>query len=78
MAIDRESIIEGAEFGYGVPIGSHFAPHHPDYIDLTDIYAFDPDAAAAMLLEAGYENLELVMKVPPIAYARRSAEIIAF
>jgi len=34
-AIDRQAIIDGAMFGYGTPIGSHFAPHHPSYIDLT-------------------------------------------
>src|SRR5690606_15591218 len=34
-AIDRQAIIDGAMFGFGTPIGSHFAPHHPAYIDLT-------------------------------------------
>ena len=34
-AIDRQAIIDGAMFGYGTPIGSHFAPHHPAYVDLT-------------------------------------------
>jgi peptide/nickel transport system substrate-binding protein len=34
-AIDRQAIIDGAMFGYGTPIGTHFAPHHPDYVDLT-------------------------------------------
>ena len=28
-AINRQEIIDGAMFGYGTPIGSHFAPHHP-------------------------------------------------
>ena len=34
-AIDRKAIIDGAMFGYGTPIGTHFAPHHPAYVDLT-------------------------------------------
>ena len=34
-AIDRQAIIDGAMFGYGTPIGSHFAPHNPAYEDLT-------------------------------------------
>ncbi|WP_294227244.1 ABC transporter substrate-binding protein, partial [uncultured Shimia sp.] len=34
-AIDRQAIIDGAMFGLGTPIGTHFAPHHPDYVDLT-------------------------------------------
>ena len=34
-AIDRDAVIDGAMFGYGTPIGSHFPPHSPDYVDLT-------------------------------------------
>jgi len=45
-AIDRQSIIDGAMFGYGTQIGSHFAPHHPAYIDLTGSYPFDPEKGA--------------------------------
>ena len=42
-AIDRNAIIDGAMFGYGTPIGSHFAPHHPAYVDLTGMYPHDPE-----------------------------------
>ena len=76
-AINRQDIIDGAMFGYGTPIGSHFAPHNPDYIDLTGNSAFDPDRARALLAEAGVENLTLRMMLPPPAYARRGGEIIA-
>ena len=34
-AIDRQAIIDGAMFGLGTPIGTHFAPHNPNYVDLT-------------------------------------------
>ena len=34
-AINRQAIVDGAMFGFGTPIGTHFAPHHPDYLDLT-------------------------------------------
>ena len=37
-ALDRDAVIDGAMFGYGTPIGSHFAPHHPAYVDLTGRY----------------------------------------
>ena len=40
-AIDRKKIIDGAMFGAGTPIGSHFAPHNPDYLDLTGTYPLD-------------------------------------
>ncbi|MGB3555669.1 MAG: ABC transporter substrate-binding protein [Jannaschia sp.] len=76
-AIDRQAIIDGAMFGYGTPIGSHFAPHNPDYVDLTDRSAHDPDRARALLAEAGATDLTLRLMLPPPAYARRGGEIIA-
>ncbi|MCB1376260.1 MAG: ABC transporter substrate-binding protein, partial [Rhodobacteraceae bacterium] len=48
-AIDRQAIIDGAMFGYGTPIGSHFAPHSPAYEDLTAESAYDPELAKALL-----------------------------
>jgi len=78
MAIDRQAIIDGAMFGYGTPIGTHFAPHNPDYIDLTGNAPFDPAAAKALLAEAGYpDGFETTLKLPPPSYARRGGEIIA-
>jgi peptide/nickel transport system substrate-binding protein len=76
-AINRQAIIDGAMFGYGTPIGTHFAPHHPDYLDLTGQSAHDPAKARALLKEAGVENLTLSLKLPPPSYARRGGEIIA-
>jgi peptide/nickel transport system substrate-binding protein len=77
-AIDRQAIIDGAMFGYGTPIGTHFAPHHPAYLDLTDMSAYDPEKAKALLKEAGYENgFKATLKLPPPTYARRGGEIIA-
>ncbi len=76
-AIDREEIIEGAMFGYGTPIGTHFAPHHPDYVDLTDLSRHDPEQARALLEQAGLEDLTLRLMLPPPSYARRGGEIVA-
>jgi peptide/nickel transport system substrate-binding protein len=77
-AINRQEIIDGAMFGYGTPIGTHFAPHNPDYVDLTGNSAYDPEKAKALLAEAGYANgLTLSLKLPPPTYARRGGEIIA-
>ncbi len=78
-AINRQEIIDGAMFGYGTPIGSHFAPHHPDYVDLTNTYPYDPEKSKALLAEAGYPNgLELSLKLPPVDnYARAGGQIVA-
>ena len=77
-AIDRQAIIDGAMFGYGTPIGTHFAPHNPDYVDLTAIAAFDPALARDLLAQAGYaEGFSTTFKLPPPSYARRGGEIIA-
>lgn len=76
-AINRAEIIDGAMFGYGTPIGTHFAPHNPDYLDLTALSAFDPEKSKALLAEAGVSGLKLRMHLPPPTYARRGGEIIA-
>ncbi|WP_435661142.1 ABC transporter substrate-binding protein [Leisingera caerulea] len=77
-AIDRQAIIDGAMFGYGTPIGTHFAPHHPAYKDLTGMSAYDPEQAKALLAEAGFtEGFETTLHLPPPSYARRGGEIIA-
>ncbi len=77
-AINRQEIIDGAMFGYGTPIGTHFAPHNPDYVDLTGQSGHDPDLAKSLLAEAGYaDGLTLSLKLPPPSYARRGGEIIA-
>ncbi|MBE7635404.1 ABC transporter substrate-binding protein [Sneathiella sp. P13V-1] len=78
-AINRQEIIDGAMFGYGTPIGSHFAPHHPDYVDLSGTYPYDPEKSKALLAEAGYaDGLELSLKLPPVDdYARAGGQIVA-
>lgn len=77
-ALDRRAIIDGAMYGYGTPIGSHFAPQDPDYLDLTGRYPHDPAAARRLLAEAGHgDGLSLTLKLPPPPYARRSGEIVA-
>jgi peptide/nickel transport system substrate-binding protein len=77
-AINRQEIIDGAMFGAGIPIGTHFAPHNPDYVDLVNTYPFDPAKSKALLKEAGYgDGLELSLKLPPVPYARDGGQILA-
>lgn len=77
-ALDRKSLIDGAMNGYGTPIGSHFAPHNPAYVDLVGTYPFDVEKSKALLKEAGLgDGFETTLKLPPPVYARRGGEVIA-
>ena len=75
-ALDRKAIIDGAQFGYGTPIGSFYPPGDPAYIDLTAISNFDPEKSKALLAEAGVKDLTLSLKLPPASYARAAGPII--
>jgi peptide/nickel transport system substrate-binding protein len=77
-ALDRRAIIDGAMYGYGTPIGSHFPPRNPAYIDLTGVYPHDVAKAKALLAAAGYaRGFSVTLKLPPPSYARRGGEIVA-
>jgi len=77
-AIDRNAIIDGAMFGYGIPISTHFAPHNPAYMDQSERSQYDPDLARQLLAEAGFaDGFTTTLKLPPPSYARRGGEIIA-
>ena len=77
-AIKKQDIIDGAYLGYGTPIGSHFSPNHPAYVDLTDMVPYNLEDAKKLLVEAGFpDGFETTLKLPPITYARRSGEVIA-
>ena len=76
-AIDRKAIIEGAADGFGVPIGSHYVPGAPGYVDTTGVNPFDIERAKKMLAEAGVKTpLELTLTLPPPPYARQGGEMI--
>ena len=78
MAIDRKAVIQGAGDGYGSPIGSHYVPGAPGYVDTTGVNGYNPDRARALLKEAGITTpLELTLTLPPPPYARQGGEVIA-
>ncbi len=77
-AINRQELIDGALFGRGIPIGSHFSPGHRAYVDMTGIYPYNPQKAHELLTKAGYpDGFSATLKLPPPSYARRSGEIVA-
>ncbi len=78
FALDRAAIIDGAMFGYGDPIGSHFPPRNRSAVDLTGRYPHSVQAARRLLAQAGYaQGFTVTLKLPPPSYARRGGEIIA-
>ncbi|MCU0831206.1 MAG: ABC transporter substrate-binding protein [Rhizobiaceae bacterium] len=76
--LDRQAVIDGAMFGQGTPIFTHFPPFNPAYVDLSGVYPRDLDKAKALLAEAGFpDGFKATIKLPPPTYARRGGEIIA-
>jgi len=77
MAVDRNLLIKAVSSGLGAPIGSHYTPNDPGYIDLTGVLPYAPKKAKALLAEAGYPNgITFSFKTPQMAYASRSAEML--
>jgi peptide/nickel transport system substrate-binding protein len=77
-AIDRKAVIDAAADGRGIPIGSHYVPGAPGYVDTTGINPFDIEKAKRLLAEAGVKTpLELDLVLPPPPYARQGGELIA-
>ena len=76
-AIDRNALIQ-ALGGFGKPIGSHYIPGDPGYVDLTGAYPYDPDKARHLLDEAHVApNTQIEIKLPPPQYARAGGQVIA-
>ena len=77
-AIDRQVVIDGAQQGFGKPIGSHMVPSDAGYVDLTGVNPYNPEKAKALLKEAGVTlPLNVTLTLPPPEYARKGGEIVA-
>ena len=80
LATDRQAIFERTQFGFGAvgrdsPIGPVFARY---YTEDTPLPARDPEAARALLAEAGYpDGLEMTLYVPNLADRVALAQALA-
>lgn len=65
LAIDGNALVT-AWNGDGKPLGGPITSLEPGYEDLTGVNAYNPEAARALLAEAGQQNLSLTITVPSI------------
>ncbi|TQM04341.1 ABC transporter substrate-binding protein [Pseudonocardia kunmingensis] len=76
MAIDHEAVLSTAWAGRGTLIDTMVPPTDPWYQPLPDVTPFDPDAARALLAEAGTPNPTLRFRIANLPYAVASAQVV--
>jgi len=75
LAVDNDALI-AAVGGSAVDQGGPVPELDPGYEDLTDVDAFDPDAARDLLEEAGATDLQLTLEYPNI-YSPAIGDVLA-
>ena len=76
MAVDKQEIIDAVTSGLANPIGSHYSPHLPGYVDLNDLIPYDP-AGAKKIVNAGKRKLPaLRFPVPPPGFFKQTADLL--
>lgn len=76
MAIDHEAVLNTAWAGRGTLIDTMVPPTDPWYQPLPDVTPYDPEAARALLAEAGTPNPSLRLRIANLPYAVASAQVV--
>jgi peptide/nickel transport system substrate-binding protein len=76
MAIDHEAVLNTAWAGRGALIDTMVPPTDPWYQPLPDVTPYNPDAARALLAEAGTPNLSLRFRIANLPYAVAAAQVV--
>lgn len=74
MAVNVNDIVEGAVFGYGSPMQASYAQGTWPYAEDVPFYEYDPEAAAALLEEAGWVDHDSDPSTPRVAQGAMYAE----
>jgi peptide/nickel transport system substrate-binding protein len=76
-AIDKQAVIQVASAGLGAPIGSDTVPSDPYYLNLANLYPYNPSKAKRLLAQAGYPHgFSTTLTLPPYYYAQLAAPVI--
>ncbi|MHA6617913.1 ABC transporter substrate-binding protein [Pseudonocardia sp. DLS-67] len=76
MAIDHQAVLNTAWAGRGTLIDTMVPPTDPWYEPLPDVTPYDPDAARALLAEAGTPNPSLRFRIANLPYAVAAAQVV--
>ncbi len=72
LAVDRQTIIDTVLQGQGVPADGLYPPGLTAFDDAFDPFPYDPEAARALLAEAGYpDGVEITLRTGQIETERR-------
>ncbi len=73
MAVDVDAIVQGAVFGFGSRMNGPYAPGSWVYTDTVPNYQYDPEAALAMLADAGWIDDDNDPSTPLVAQGALNA-----
>lgn len=79
LAISKDTVIQGSNWGFGDKIGSHMSPVDPSYKDLNNVSKNDIAKAKQLLQEAGYgQGFDITLSLPqPYTMHVKAGEIVA-